>query len=121
MKKHAILALRNLLHDNKTNQDVVREIQPVAKWDEWGRAAEPVIASALYDDQSSSSSPSQSLSSSIRPPLLVSVSAGGATIPPASALFLLNLLLHPSQVILLRWLPLFPVALDALLRDISIV
>ncbi|TFY56661.1 hypothetical protein EVJ58_g7503 [Rhodofomes roseus] len=36
MKEHAILALRNLLHGNKTNQDVVREIQPVAKWDERG-------------------------------------------------------------------------------------
>ncbi|KZT63130.1 hypothetical protein DAEQUDRAFT_734174 [Daedalea quercina L-15889] len=36
MKEHAILALRNLLHGNKANQDVVREIQPVARWDERG-------------------------------------------------------------------------------------
>ncbi|KAH9915726.1 spinocerebellar ataxia type 10 protein domain-containing protein [Fomitopsis serialis] len=35
-KEHAILALRNLLHGNKANQDAVREIQPVARWDERG-------------------------------------------------------------------------------------
>ncbi|EPT01859.1 hypothetical protein FOMPIDRAFT_54085 [Fomitopsis schrenkii] len=36
MKEHAILALRNLLHGNSVNQEVVKEIQPVARWDERG-------------------------------------------------------------------------------------
>lgn len=36
MKEHAILALRNILHGNSANQDVVKEIQPVARWDERG-------------------------------------------------------------------------------------
>ncbi|CCM05403.1 uncharacterized protein FIBRA_07619 [Fibroporia radiculosa] len=35
MKEHAILALRNLLHENKENQAVVHEIQPVGRWDEY--------------------------------------------------------------------------------------
>ncbi|KAI0725847.1 spinocerebellar ataxia type 10 protein domain-containing protein [Fomitopsis betulina] len=36
MKEHAILALRNLLHVNSVSQEVVKEIQPVARWDERG-------------------------------------------------------------------------------------
>ncbi|KZT01323.1 uncharacterized protein LAESUDRAFT_664148 [Laetiporus sulphureus 93-53] len=36
LKEHAIFTLRNILHGNKENQDVVKEIQPVGRWDEYG-------------------------------------------------------------------------------------
>ncbi|PCH37555.1 hypothetical protein WOLCODRAFT_146708 [Wolfiporia cocos MD-104 SS10] len=36
LKEHAIFTLRNLLHGNPENQDVVRVIQPVGRWDENG-------------------------------------------------------------------------------------
>ncbi|KZS99695.1 uncharacterized protein LAESUDRAFT_732963 [Laetiporus sulphureus 93-53] len=36
LKEHAIFTLCNLLHGNKQNQNVVKEIQPVGRWDEHG-------------------------------------------------------------------------------------
>ncbi|KAG9076969.1 hypothetical protein FRC06_009188 [Ceratobasidium sp. 370] len=36
IREHALFTLRNLLHKNKENQDVVRELEPMGRWDENG-------------------------------------------------------------------------------------
>ncbi|KAG8696232.1 hypothetical protein FRC09_008642 [Ceratobasidium sp. 395] len=36
IREHALFTLRNLLHNNKENQDVVRELEPMGRWDENG-------------------------------------------------------------------------------------
>ncbi|KAG9089772.1 hypothetical protein FS749_001066 [Ceratobasidium sp. UAMH 11750] len=36
IREHALFTLRNLLHRNKENQDVVRELEPMGRWDENG-------------------------------------------------------------------------------------
>jgi ataxin-10 len=36
LREHALLALRNLLHDNAENQAVVAAIRPMGTWDENG-------------------------------------------------------------------------------------
>ncbi|KAG9122415.1 hypothetical protein FRC07_001211 [Ceratobasidium sp. 392] len=36
IREHALFALRNLLYKNNENQDVVRELEPMGRWDENG-------------------------------------------------------------------------------------
>ncbi|KAG8696186.1 hypothetical protein FRC09_008674 [Ceratobasidium sp. 395] len=36
IREHALFTLRNLLHNNKENQDIVRELEPMGRWDENG-------------------------------------------------------------------------------------
>ncbi|KAG8746087.1 hypothetical protein FRC10_006190 [Ceratobasidium sp. 414] len=36
IREHALFTLRNLLHKNKENQDVVKELEPMGRWDENG-------------------------------------------------------------------------------------
>ena len=44
LREHAILTLRNLLDDNKENQDEVNRIQPSGYWDKEGVLHEKVGA-----------------------------------------------------------------------------
>ncbi|QRV88598.1 extracellular matrix protein 14 [Ceratobasidium sp. AG-Ba] len=36
IREHALFALRNLLHNNTENQDIVKELEPTGRWDESG-------------------------------------------------------------------------------------
>lgn len=36
LREHAILTLRNMLHDNSENQNVVAAIKPMGAWDDSG-------------------------------------------------------------------------------------
>lgn len=36
MREHALFALRNILENNKENQAIVSELEPMGKWDSEG-------------------------------------------------------------------------------------